>query len=261
MVKTYTFKVALADDKDCWRKIEMTTGQTLEQLHHAIQKAFAFDDDHLYSFFMSGKAWDAASQYSIPEDETSSGNLLWMGIDDEAPQDAMSFAQSDISDGEPVRPDLEQFLLDEMGTLSEDPQEQQNFFRTIKSIFEADEQTFARLIQEMTREGGTEALPLMKQLKMMRSVWEDMMREVERDVRTTTLESLELNVGKTFLYLFDYGDEWRFNVAVESITPDAPDVNYPRITGSAGEAPQQYPAWDDEINLSDGNWDGQDDQH
>jgi len=41
-----------------WRKIEMRADQTLEELHLAIQNAYDWDADHLYSFFMSGiGAW------------------------------------------------------------------------------------------------------------------------------------------------------------------------------------------------------------
>jgi hypothetical protein len=69
------------------------------------------------------------------------------------------------------------------------------------------------------------------------------------DVRTTTLESLNLKPKQTFLYLFDYGDEWRFRVRVHAINEHAdPDAQYPRLVESVGEAPPQYPDWDDEEN-------------
>ena len=52
---------------------------------------------------------------------------------------------------------------------------------------------------------------------------------------------------KEFLFLFDYGDEWRFGVklldAKGMLTPGA---EYPRVTASRGDAPEQYPPWDDE---------------
>ena len=40
--------------------------QTLVTLHKAIQRAFVWYDDHLYSFFLSGREWDAASDYTKP---------------------------------------------------------------------------------------------------------------------------------------------------------------------------------------------------
>lgn len=48
----YTFKVSLT--KDCWRKINVSHEHTLSQFHRAIQKAFDFDDDHLYAFYING---------------------------------------------------------------------------------------------------------------------------------------------------------------------------------------------------------------
>jgi hypothetical protein len=66
-MKTYTFHVSLPGFGRLWRKIEMEAGQTLEDLHDAIQDAFDFDRDHLYSFFMSGRAWDDSTEHSLPE--------------------------------------------------------------------------------------------------------------------------------------------------------------------------------------------------
>ncbi len=50
----YTFKVSLG--KNIWRKIVVSYEHTMEDLHDLIQKAFHFDNDHLYSFYMDGKA-------------------------------------------------------------------------------------------------------------------------------------------------------------------------------------------------------------
>lgn len=49
-MKTYTFHVALPGTGRTWRKLELLADQTLEDLHLAIQDAFEFDNDHLYSF-------------------------------------------------------------------------------------------------------------------------------------------------------------------------------------------------------------------
>lgn len=43
------------------------------------------------------------------------------------------------------------------------------------------------------------------------------------------------------LFLFDYGDEWRFAVTLHAIgAPDAA-ATYPRVVASKGKAPEQYP--------------------
>ena len=51
----YEFKVQL--DRTCYRVIRCMGSHTFEDLHLAIQNAFDFDNDHLYSFFMDGKIW------------------------------------------------------------------------------------------------------------------------------------------------------------------------------------------------------------
>jgi hypothetical protein len=52
--------------KRVWRTIEIRGSQTLHHLHQAIQGAFGWDDDHLYSFYMSGEPWDPETEYSAP---------------------------------------------------------------------------------------------------------------------------------------------------------------------------------------------------
>jgi hypothetical protein len=126
---TYVFKVALA--KNLWRRIEISADQTLLELHRAIQKAYNFDDDHLYSFFMDGKAWSHES-FTSPYDE-------------EGP-------------------------------------------------------------------------------------WAD-------DVR---IGELGLFIGQNILYLFDYGDEWHFQVELEEIRTEGLKPREPKISEKKGKAPEQY---------------------
>jgi len=152
-MNTYVFKVKLMYDKRIWRKIEILGGQTLDDLHMAIQEAFNFDADHLYSFFMSGKAWDVSDfEYYHPE-----------------------------ADGGP---------------------------------FEADMRKMFSLIRGSKPESRLPAT-------------------------TVRIESLNLKPKQKFLYLFDYGDEWRFEVEFfkEGFSEGA---LYPRIIDSRGESPQQY---------------------
>jgi hypothetical protein len=54
-----------------------------------------------------------------------------------------------------------------------------------------------------------------------------------------------LHIGQTMTFLFDFGDNWEFDVTLERVEPDA-DVAKPVILESHGEPPQQYPSWDDE---------------
>lgn len=119
----YLFRVSLSPR--LWRKIELASNHTLLDLHYAIQRAFQFDDDHLYSFFMDGIPW-SDERFTSP-------------FDNEGPH--------------------------------------------------ADK---------------------------------------------VKIGELELTNGQTFLYLFDYGDEWRFQVKLESIQQDVPLSKKPRMVEAKG---------------------------
>ena len=57
--------LAPEDVRAVWREIEVAANQTLADLGEAIPLAFSFDDPHLWSFFLSGQAWDPASEYAL----------------------------------------------------------------------------------------------------------------------------------------------------------------------------------------------------
>jgi len=68
----YTFRVRILGGyyaptgaTEVWREIEVAANQTLADLGNAIPLAFDFDDPHLWSFFLSGKAWDRATEYAL----------------------------------------------------------------------------------------------------------------------------------------------------------------------------------------------------
>lgn len=61
----YTIKVMMSNK--VWRTIELSANHTLLDVHDAIQEAFEFDDDHLYSFFMDGEMW-SDYRYNSPMD-------------------------------------------------------------------------------------------------------------------------------------------------------------------------------------------------
>jgi Plasmid pRiA4b ORF-3-like protein len=60
------------------------------------------------------------------------------------------------------------------------------------------------------------------------------------------LEVLGLEVGDTFGYWFDFGDDWWHTVKVLSIAESAPAGRFPRVTERIGESPPQYVDWDEE---------------
>ncbi|MFQ5855979.1 MAG: hypothetical protein ACE5LU_10080 [Anaerolineae bacterium] len=196
-MKTYIFHVSLPGTGRVWRKIEMRADQTLEELHFAIQGAYEWDADHLYSFFMSGKAWDTGTEYCLPE-----GYTPW---------------------GEPLDDDEDE---DKEFELTPEQREQ-----ALRALF-----------------GGGEGMTVEEMQASLDAFWDKILAEEGTsgpgNVQTTTLEELNLKPKQEFMYLFDYGDEWRFKVRVHAINEDAdPKAEYPRLVESVGEAPEQYPDW------------------
>lgn len=47
-------------------------------------------------------------------------------------------------------------------------------------------------------------------------------------------------VGKKLRFIFDYGDDWYFEVEVLEIVAPNPKLKYPRITKKVGRSPEQY---------------------
>jgi len=130
---TWTLRITPLRAPQVYRTLEFAGGQTLETVHRAIQDVFDLDDDHLYSFFLTNRAWD----------------------------------RKDVVSLSPEHP------------------------------------------------------------------W-------ERDVATTRLASLDLAVGRKFLYLFDFGDELRHSIEVVAKGRREPAASYPRVIESQGKAPAQY---------------------
>lgn len=59
-----------------------------------------------------------------------------------------------------------------------------------------------------------------------------------------SMSELKLAKGQKFKFLFDYGDEWRFQCRVLQVLQE--DTPKPLIVNSKGKAPEQYPDYDDD---------------
>jgi hypothetical protein len=73
----FEFKVSLS--KTCYRVIRCLPEHTFEALHLAIQKAFNFDDDHMYSFYLDGKRYSNLSINSPYSNEPPYANDVQLG--------------------------------------------------------------------------------------------------------------------------------------------------------------------------------------
>lgn len=68
----YAFKVGFKRARRTQRvsrTIELRSEQTLDDLHHAIQRAIEWDSDHLYSFYLNGDKNDDTYRFSCPYEE------------------------------------------------------------------------------------------------------------------------------------------------------------------------------------------------
>lgn len=70
-------------------------------------------------------------------------------------------------------------------------------------------------------------------------------------VKKTRISQAFPEVGHTMLFLFDYGDDWHFRVALRSIGKKIAKARYPRVVATRGEAPAQYPDVDDDDDPDD----------
>lgn len=59
-----------------------------------------------------------------------------------------------------------------------------------------------------------------------------------------TIQSVGLKVGQKFLYIFDFGNEWRFECKVLKILDE--DTKQTELIRIRGKAPEQYPEYDEE---------------
>lgn len=66
-----------------------------------------------------------------------------------------------------------------------------------------------------------------------------------RTVDRVTIGNLNLATGQQFMYLFDYGDEWTFNVKLIEIASEEASVKAPKVVEKKGAAPLQYADFDD----------------
>jgi len=65
--QTYVFKAELVGFEGVRRTVTVHDDLTLVDLHYALQSAFGWDDDHLYSFWLDGAFWgDEVGHYMHP---------------------------------------------------------------------------------------------------------------------------------------------------------------------------------------------------
>jgi hypothetical protein len=106
---SYTFKVKLRGTTGISRTIEVRAEQTLDDLHLAIQDAFDWDNDHLYSFYLT--AGTNRDDYEIPcpgmDSDGFGSPFSPIGILGNMPEQVVSEEEDDdeAADGAPTTAD------------------------------------------------------------------------------------------------------------------------------------------------------------
>ncbi|HUY36859.1 MAG TPA: plasmid pRiA4b ORF-3 family protein [Pirellulales bacterium] len=59
-------------------------------------------------------------------------------------------------------------------------------------------------------------------------------------VDKTTLDSLDLEVNRSFGYWFDFGDDWWHQIDVTAIGDEMPEGKLPKVIKKVGQNPPQY---------------------
>jgi Plasmid pRiA4b ORF-3-like protein len=67
-------------------------------------------------------------------------------------------------------------------------------------------------------------------------------------VKKTKVSQAFPAIGHTLIFVFDYGDEWRFRVSLKETGTKRPKVRYPRVVTIRGDAPPQYPDPDEDFD-------------
>ncbi len=67
-------------------------------------------------------------------------------------------------------------------------------------------------------------------------------------VKKTKVSKVWQNPKEQMLFLFDYGDNWRWIVTLKAFGKKQAGVKYPRILSKKGEPPVQYPDYDDDYD-------------
>jgi hypothetical protein len=224
----YTFHVTIVGLDNLWRKISIRGEQTLNVLHEGIQAAFEFDNDHMYSFYLSGKAWDKATEYAIPE------GYGW---------------------GKPKRvshKEREALFINMASQVMDRPKmsDVQMISEVIKAYPERgkwpDDASLRRIFPKMAAEPIER---LQWYYLPFAANWIDTEVAIDRNVFETKIESLPLKIGQSMLYLFDYGDEWHFKVLLWDLEKEEKAnkrEKYPKLIAFFGVAPEQYEGVEDD---------------
>lgn len=87
-----------------------------------------------------------------------------------------------------------------------------------------------------------------KAYELFVDIGEEPLRSGTKGVKKTQIFQVFQNPGDKMLFLFDYGDSWRFGIELKEIARSNKWNLDPVVLESIGEAPEQYPPCEDEFS-------------
>lgn len=97
------------------------------------------------------------------------------------------------------------------------------------------------------RDGTEYVHPLALELDLFAD-WDLPMQTPSRESAEQRLDRVGLITGQRIACVFDFGDEWRVRLTLREIVAADGDV-YPRVLESVGDAPPQYPDYEEDAAL------------
>jgi Plasmid pRiA4b ORF-3-like protein len=227
-----------------WRKIAIPVDDDLYSLALSIIGAFNFDADHAFGFFdnlknpyrsevrfelMNDGSFDFPD-YLMPSDPNR------ISPEDQASLKALGFDKYQPKDVLEVLKVVRSVDIDE-------------FQKTLQA--DIAEFVMQRLNEKLSSQMSTHLHPILEgmlqKLKQEMLEIEDMKHDygpIETGVKDIPWSKAFLPKRTTMCFLFDYGDDWMFEVEFFGVAQANPKVKYPAILESKGTAPEQYPDFD-----------------
>lgn len=222
----------------------------LYALAAGIVGAFDFDFDHAFGFFDGKDPYCSGVKYELFHDADVQPMLGEAAAPSEA-QVAISLLL-EVVDRRKVMADTTTFLTRRLGEelLPLVPERLRAEVEAELNIVAADLLDLDDIETDglppgfreaLTQPGGLEQ---MLQLYGAASAAGDTDAPVERGVKGVPVTE-PFGRTPTWTFLFDYGDDWMFDVTYQGLQDAPPRVRLPRVLDSLGTAPEQYPDWDE----------------
>jgi hypothetical protein len=211
-----------------YRVIAIPPERSLYDLAEAITDAFGFDFDHAFGFYNNLKnPFDSSEIYE-----------LFTDLEEEDEPGGISLLPPTVR----LLPGLEDdpVALVTKAALELDPRSLHERYPEVTQAILREE-----LLARIPPEKHAAVQPILQEfIETMLPAEVGLEKGPAKGVEGVTIAQAFPKLGKKMLFLFDYGDDWRFVVQLKAIQPAEPRARYPKVLQSVGEAPEQYPAWD-----------------